>query len=73
MPLSENSDLKTISVILTKDQIRRLHAMREARSKPTMRVSFQDICRETVEAGLDAIHRAPNMISPTSTDEGVAA
>lgn len=55
MPVPESSELKTVSVILTKDQVRRLNARKEMQSSKLRRVSFADVCREVVEVGLGAL------------------
>ena len=69
MPVPEHSELKTVSVVLTKDQVRRLHARKELQSSHLRRVSFADVCREVVEAGLELVSHAPDMILGTSTEE----
>lgn len=75
MPLATDSPLTTISAVLTKDQVRRLNALRELRSAPYRRVGFSEILREAVEVGIDAILRGPDstfQTSPTNTEESAA-
>ena len=60
MPLPVDSDLATISAVLTKDQVRRLHALRELRSATYRRVAFSEVLREAVEFGIAAILRGPD-------------
>lgn len=66
MPVPENSELKTVSFVLTQEQVRRLRARKEMRSSKLHRVSFSDVCREVVEAGLEALTHASNMRETTS-------
>lgn len=61
MALGESSELATFSTVLTKDQVRRLKAMRDARSATHRRVSVADIAREVVEAGLVVISLGHNI------------
>ncbi len=75
MPLATDSPLTTISAVLTKEQVRRLNALRELRSAPYRRVGFSEILREAVEVGIGAILRGPDSsipTSPTSADEPAA-
>lgn len=73
MPVPETSDLKTVSFVLTQDQVRRLRARKEMRSSALHRVSFSDVCREVVEAGLAAVSHARDITSPTSTEVATEA
>lgn len=74
MPVPATSDLKTVSFVLTQDQVRRLRARKEMQSSNLHRVSFSVVCREVVEAGLETLSRGRDM-GPTMTTEtdGVAA
>lgn len=58
MALSENSELKTESLVLTKEQSRRLRELRDSRKSPLKRVTLSDVAREVVEAGLASISHA---------------
>lgn len=69
MPVSESSHLKTVSCILTQDQIRRLRARKEMQSSKLRHVSFSDVCREVVEAGLDKLSRERFSISEASVNQ----
>lgn len=75
MPVPRSSDLETVSLVLGKDQVRRLRALHALRSSAWSRVSFSEIAREVVEAGLVAILRAPDSTKSASneTDEAEAA
>lgn len=55
MVLAENSELKTESLVLTKDQSRRLREIRDSRKTPFNRVTLSDVARDVVEAGLAVI------------------
>ena len=72
MPVPETSDLKTVSFVLTQDQVRRLRARKEMRSSELHRVSFSDVCREIVEAGLAVVSHGRDMISTTTTESEAA-
>lgn len=75
MPVPESSDLKTVSFVLTQDQVRRLRARKEMRSSTLHRVSFSDVCREVVEAGLAVLSHGRDMsktTSPVDTQEVAA-
>lgn len=72
MPVPATSDLKTVSFVLTQEQVRRIRARKEALSSPIHKVSFSDVCREIVEAGLTAVSHARNMNSILSTDSEAA-
>lgn len=73
MPVPKHSDLKTVSVVLTKDQVERLQERRQAQSSHLRRVSFADVCREVVEAGLDSFSHASIIPNVTSTDNPTAS
>ena len=56
MPLAKNTDLQVITLVLTKDQARRLRQLRDDRKRtPHSQVSLSDVTREVVEAGLAVI------------------
>ncbi len=73
MALSENSALKTESLVLTKDQSRRLREIRDARKTPLKRVTLSDVAREVVEAGLASISYAEFSGNIASDKEAVPA
>lgn len=66
MPVSQKRELKTVSVVLTKEQVRRLHERKDGQSSDIRRITFADVCREVVEVGLDALSREQDMIIHTS-------
>lgn len=55
MPVPVSSELKTVSVVLTQEQVQTLRRRKESQSSKLRRVSFSDVCREVVEAGLTAL------------------
>lgn len=69
MATTKRSAYQTAGVVLTRDQMRRLDALRAARSTPVRIVSRSELLREIVEIGLNDISPAPNSILTTSTDE----
>jgi len=66
MPVSESSNLKTVSVIVTKEQLAEMRRLQAQRSSDIRRVSFAEITREIVEAGLKSISHVPHMDLTTS-------
>lgn len=72
MALGPDSELETASFVLTKDQVRRLRALRDLRKSDHQRVTLSDVAREVVNEGLDAVSRAPNILT-ASREEGEAA
>ena len=81
MTLAENSDLQTISLILTKDQVRKLKEIRDVQHVDHRRVSLSDVGREVVAAGLLMFSHARNIgfsasakdVSPEPMNESNAA
>ena len=75
MPVPTDSSLMTVSFILTREQVRRLRALRDAKSSEHRRVSFAEVGREVVAEGLKAVFDAPNTGIGTSmiAGEGRAA
>lgn len=67
MPVPASSELKTVSLVLTQEQVRRLRARKEMQSSNLRRVSFSDVCREVVEEGLKVLSRNRVSISETSS------
>lgn len=67
MPVPRDSDLVTISIVVTRDQDRRVRARRDMQTSKTRRVSISEAWREVVEVGLESISRIPNMISTTNS------
>jgi hypothetical protein len=53
MAVRQGGELQTTTVVLRKDQIRRMDALVELRSSRANRVSRSDIAREVFEAGLE--------------------
>lgn len=68
MPVPSTSDLKTVSVVLTQEQVQRLRAMKAIQSSKLRKVSFSDVCREVVEVGLDSLSLAFNSRLGTNTE-----
>jgi hypothetical protein len=68
MALKENGDLVKVSLILTTDQDRRMRQLHQARRTDVNRLSFADIGREVVEAGLAYILDARLSNSTASRD-----
>lgn len=70
MALGEGSELETFSTVLTKDQVRRLKAIKDSRSAAHRRVSVADVAREVVEAGLVVVSLGHNIaLSASAKDE----
>lgn len=57
MPVHPDSTFETVSLVLTKEQVRRLRAMRDAENGELRRVSFSDIGRVVVDVGLKVLFR----------------
>lgn len=57
MAVRRNGDLQVVSLVLRKDQVKRMDALVEIRSTKANRATRADIAREVVEAGLDAFSR----------------
>ncbi|MGI8405127.1 MAG: hypothetical protein ACR2OE_10280 [Thermomicrobiales bacterium] len=55
MATAPDGDLKSVSLVLTKDQIQRMNALLKSRKTSFSRISKSDIAREVVEVGLDTI------------------
>lgn len=72
MPIGKNSELKTVSAILTLDQIALIEQRKKAQSTPERKVSFAEATREVVAVGLSALRCASNMDSITTTSEEAA-
>lgn len=61
MALAEDGGLETFSTVLTKDQVRRMRRIKDARSSNHKRVSLADVARDVVEAGLVVISLGQNI------------
>lgn len=74
MALSPESELETASFVLTKDQVRRLRAIRELQASDHRRVSLSDVARDVVEEGLRVVLSGRNIaiISSNETESRVA-
>ena len=72
MPVPADSDLKTVAIVVTKEQDRRIRARRDSLTTPLRRVSLSDVYREVIERGLEALSRPSNMISETSSEKDAA-
>ena len=70
MALSPDSTLETASFVLTKDQVRRLRALRDLRQSDHRRISLSDVMREVVEEGLDAVLHGSNIALTASRANG---
>ena len=70
MALSPDSTLETASFVLTKDQVRRLRALRDLRQSDHRRISLSDVMREVVEEGLDAVLHGSNIALTASRTNG---
>ena len=68
MALAPDSDLETVSLVLTKDQVRRLRALHDFQRTNHRRVSMSDIAREVVEEGLRVVLFAPNIALTASME-----
>lgn len=77
MALAKDSNREVLSLILTKEQARRLRAIATLRTTEYQRVSLSDVAREIVALGLDSISGERNIgIGATvhqSTEEEAAA
>lgn len=73
MALAANSDLTKESFIITKEQARRLRALRDLRKTPTNRINLSDIAREVIEAGLDKVTLVTITASSANGTEETAA
>lgn len=61
MSLADQSSLEVVSLVLTKEQARRLREMRDTQKSDHRRVSLSDVAREVVEAGLVVISHTRNI------------
>lgn len=68
MALAPDSTLETVSLVLTKDQVRRIRALQELQRSTHRRISLSDVAREVVEEGLVVISRGPNIAFAASRD-----
>ena len=68
MALNPDGDLETASFVLTKEQVRRLRALRDLRHSTHRRVTLSDIAREVVEEGLSVISSERNIVSTASLE-----
>ena len=68
MPVNRSGELETISLVLTKDQARRLRGIAAAFTTKHHRVSVSDVGREVVEAGLRTISHTPFTTFQASPD-----
>jgi hypothetical protein len=58
MPPRIDGDYKTMALVLTTDQTKRLRALAELRSTKMQRTSISEVAREVVEAGLAKVSSA---------------
>lgn len=72
MPVPATSRYKTISAVLTAEQVERLEMLRRLRSDDLREASKSETLRVVVEAGLRALSLASDMI-PATTTETVSA
>lgn len=73
MPVSERSKLKTVSLVLRKDQVERLRMIATLRSSPNRTVGLSEVAKEIVEAGLQSVSHAPISSSTASREVAEAA
>lgn len=66
MAVREGGDLQVATLVLRKDQVRRMDALRELRSTRANRATRSDIAREVFEAGLEVFTRAGSSDFPAS-------
>jgi hypothetical protein len=59
MPVSQRGNLKTVSLVLTKEQVRRMTALAALRSSEHRTVGLSEVAKEVVEAGLKSISHTP--------------
>ena len=72
MPVPRDSDFQTVSLVLTKGQVRRLRAIVDSRRTENVRPSFSEVARDIFGTGLDQITHArhtqindiPTMVTP---------
>lgn len=57
MALSPNGELVKVSLVITKEQDRRLRAIHSLKRTDVNRLSFSDVGRDVVEKGLGVISR----------------
>lgn len=72
MALAANSDLTKESFIITKEQARRLRALRDLRKTPSNRINLSDIAREVIEAGLNEVTLVSVTVSTPNGKEQAA-
>ena len=75
MALGRESNLETVSYVLTKSQASRMRSLAELRSTELRRVSVSDVARDVVEQGLKVILHNQNTdsIASVTGDAEVAA
>lgn len=61
MPITETSELKVVSLNLTKDQDRRLRALSALETTSHRRTSISDVAREVVDLGIEAYLQRRNI------------
>jgi hypothetical protein len=71
MAVRRNGDLQVTTLVLRKDQIRRMDALRELRSTRANRATRSDVAREVFEAGLELLFRNRFSTIGDSTDGDV--
>lgn len=69
MPVNATSDLKTVSVVITKEQDRRLRDLQAGKRTAIQRVTYAQVVREVIDAGLGTLSRAGDSILDTSSPE----
>ncbi|MDQ3125185.1 MAG: hypothetical protein M3Q74_06210 [Pseudomonadota bacterium] len=73
MPVSPKSRYKTVSMVLTAEQVRRLEAMRMLRSSALRDASKSEVIRDVVEAGLASLSAARDSSFAPTTNKGTSA
>ncbi|MGB3331148.1 MAG: hypothetical protein WBA46_19460 [Thermomicrobiales bacterium] len=73
MATAPDGELTSVSLVLTKDQVRRLGEIHKARRTPVNRVSKSDIAREVVEVGLASYSLATDTDNTASDSKRSAA
>lgn len=67
MPVSPRSDLKTVSLVLTKEQVEAIDQFARSSSTPNRMVSKAEAAREIVSAGIGVLFRVSDMQNDTSS------
>lgn len=73
MPVANDRKYKTVSVVVTLEQARRIDSLRQLRSSHLREASFSEAAREIIDAGLEELFRAPGSTLTTTTQTAEAA